>query len=240
MRYGSFSFVVTLIMAAQIAHANDVIKAPAKVEVKAGRIAKVKVETAGKRVVWVNPQPDLMDLETMADDGKSIIIAVDQSVPNGTLFRIYCYTSIGDVPSPPVVVTIQVHNQKPIPPPPNPDPPVPPKPDPPKPDPPKPSKAWLIIVEETANATTTRARIMGDIVLQTYIRNKGWSVRVTDQNAVDENGKTPADLAPYIDRSKGKSLPQMYLVDQDGRVLIEEALPPSPADILVALKKVGG
>lgn len=236
MRYSFVGVIALLVMPAFSEGAfpdeAPVIKAPDKVTVKAGRIAKIKVETTGKKVAWINPQSDLMDLETMTEDGKTIILAVDQSVPHNTVFKIFCYTAAGDLPSQPVIILILVQNQRVIPPP-------PPNPDPPTPNPPL-NKGWLIIIEETANATTTRAKLLSDIALQTYLKEKAWTVRISDQNAVDEFGNVTTDLAPYIERSKGKTLPQMYLVDQAGNVRLETSLPASPADVLQVLKKAGG
>jgi hypothetical protein len=65
---------------------------------------------------------------------------------------------------------------------------------------------------------------------------------LADQNVID--GKTklpPAKLVPYLNRAKGKSLPQLYLIDAaSGDVAFEGPAPDSPAEFLKLLDKVGG
>ena len=118
-----------------------------------------------------------------------------------------------------------------------------PKPDPgpgPKPNPKPIAKAWVVIVEETAEAREGRGKMVTDKDLHGYITGKGWKLRMTDKDVVDANGKTPTDLAPYVARAKSKGLPFFCVVDQDGTIRTEGALPETAADLLDALKKVGG
>lgn len=116
-----------------------------------------------------------------------------------------------------------------------------PKPDPgPKPNPKPIAKAWVVIVEETAEAREGRGKMVTDKDLHGYISGKGWKLRMTDKDVVDANGKTPADLAPYVARAKSKGLPFFCVVDQDGTIRTEGVLPETAADLLDALKKVGG
>ncbi len=122
--------------------------------------------------------------------------------------------------------------------------PVPPNPGPgpqPGPLPPAPiTRAWVVVVEETEDAAAERGRLMADRAIRDYLGAKGWKVRVVDKDVRDRDGNPPADVRPYLERSKGKKLPQVYIVDQDGNVRHEGALPLDPSDLLAMLKKIGG
>ena len=65
---------------------------------------------------------------------------------------------------------------------------------------------------------------------------------LADQNVID--GKTkqpPTKLTPYLNRAKGKALPQLYLIDAaTGDVAYEGPAPESPAELLKILDRVGG
>jgi hypothetical protein len=144
-------------------------------------------------------------------------------------------------------VTVVIGEPPPPVPPPPPGPPVPPGPGPtpPPPTPPDPApvpvaKAWVVIIEETADALPERGRWLGDPELRKYVAAKGWRFRVADKDTKDKEGNTPADLKPYIERAAGKGYPQVYVVDQDGKVRHEGPLPKTPADLLTTLKKIGG
>ncbi len=96
------------------------------------------------------------------------------------------------------------------------------------------------MVEETSAATADRGRFLSDPGLQQYLGAKHWTTRIADKDTRDANGKTPADLKPYFERAAGKSLPRMYLVDDQGVLRIEGAVPSTPAELLDLLRKVGG
>lgn len=118
--------------------------------------------------------------------------------------------------------------------------PTPPKP----PDPPGPVnpvvKGWVVIIEETVDLAESRGRLFANADLSAYLNAKKWSLRTADKDARDSEGNVPKDLKPFIDRATGKGYPQLYVVDQDGGVRHEGALPKEPADILAILKKIGG
>lgn len=120
--------------------------------------------------------------------------------------------------------------------------PVPPGPGPqPGPLPPSPiTRAWVVVVEETEDAAAERGRLLADRSIRDYLTTKGWKTRVVDKDVRDRDGNPPADVRPYLERSRGKKLPQLYIVDQDGGVRHEGALPLDPADLLSLLKKIGG
>lgn len=117
----------------------------------------------------------------------------------------------------------------------------PPKPDP-KPDP-KPvveGKRWILIIEETADATASRGKLVTDPVLFARINDRGHVWRIADVNVVDAGGKPPVDLKPYIDRAAGKKLPRLFIVAPDGTVLVDEPCPVDAAGVLALLTKAGG
>lgn len=117
-----------------------------------------------------------------------------------------------------------------------------PKPDPPKPDP-KPvveGKRWLLIIEETADATPSRGKLLTDAVLFDRIKEKGHVFRVADVDVKDANGNVPADLKPYIERSTGKKLPRLFIVAPDGTVLTDEPCPTGAAEVVELLRRAGG
>ena len=67
---------------------------------------------------------------------------------------------------------------------------------------------------------------------------------VVDQNV--KEGKTnlpPAKLVPYLNRARGKSLPQVYLVDvETGDVVLEREIPATltAGEFLKLTQEVGG
>lgn len=126
---------------------------------------------------------------------------------------------------------------------PKPDPDPGPKPDPkpdPDPTPVPPAKAWVVVVEETSDAAAERGKILTDKNLSEYVKGKGWKVRVVDKDVKDSQGQVPADLRPYFALAGGKQLPQMFIVDQDGKVRFQGLAPKTAAEVLAILKKVGG
>lgn len=117
----------------------------------------------------------------------------------------------------------------------------PPEPDP-KPEPkPYVGKFRMVVIEETEQAANNRGQFFADADLQAYLAAKlSGKARIADQNVVDPTGKPPRDLVPYLERAKGKPLPQVYLVGDDGTILYEGDLPKTPAELLATLRKVGG
>lgn len=124
--------------------------------------------------------------------------------------------------------------------------PVPPKPVPPDPVPvppvPTEGKRWLLVIEETSDANwqARRGILVTDVPLHDRIKEKGHDWKLVDKDIKDTSGKTPLDLKPYIDRSAGKPLPWVFIVDGNGKVWSDEAYPGTPAKLLEKLKGVGG
>ena len=124
-----------------------------------------------------------------------------------------------------------------------PQPPPNPKPDPkpdPKPEPFGPSKLFLLVVEETEEAVPGRGAYFTDKALSARIKDKQHTWRVVDKDVKDSTGKVPADLAPYFAKIQGKKLPQVLLVDPQGKTRFAGDLPETPALLLEQILKVGG
>ncbi len=133
---------------------------------------------------------------------------------------------------------VTIEGESPIPIPPDPKP-VPPDP---KPLPPVPvlAKAWVVIVEETNEATGKRGEFLNNKLLQDFIRAKQWKVRIADKDGRDKDGNFPNDVRPWLKRAEGRPLPQFFLIDEKGRVRHEGKLPPSPLQLLEELKRASG
>lgn len=120
-----------------------------------------------------------------------------------------------------------------------------PPPDPkPQPNPaPQPfaGKWRILIVEETADAANNRGAFLSDKELNDYIHAKCSSKpRIVDQDVKDATGKPPKDMVPWLNLAKGKRLPQLYVVADDGNILWQGDLPNTPAATLAVLKAIGG
>lgn len=130
--------------------------------------------------------------------------------------------------------------------PPEPKPPEPPGPKPPEPPvPPKPpaqQRLWLIVIEETGEATKGRGVFFADAALHQRIKDKGHRFRVVDKDVKDAGGQTPADVRPYVEhaRSSSAKLPRLYLVTTAGDVLFAGDVPSTPAALVALLEKHGG
>lgn len=117
-----------------------------------------------------------------------------------------------------------------------------PNPDPPKPNPPVPpesGKVWIIVIEETKDASASRGVLMTEKSLSDYVKSKGHTVIVADKDIVDKSGETPKSLHPYIVYAKAEGLPMAFFVNESGDVLYKGSVPETPAKFLDLLKKVG-
>lgn len=120
--------------------------------------------------------------------------------------------------------------------------PVPPIPDPPVP--PKPvdeSKLFVVVIEETVDASAGRGAMFADTDLAARMREKGHKWRVADQHVKSADGKNPPeDLKGYLDAAKGKPLPQVFLVTPKAELRYQGPLPKDAAGVAELLKKHGG
>ncbi len=142
-------------------------------------------------------------------------------------------------------VTVVNGGSDPAPQPPAPQPPAPqPNPNPrPNPKPVGPVKVKAVIVEETADLAAARSRFVGDAKIQERWKANGHpGFTVLDKDTKDgATNATPAAAKPYIDRAKGKGLPQLYLMNaQTGDLLYEGPAFDDPAVFLAVVEKIGG
>ena len=121
-------------------------------------------------------------------------------------------------------------------------PPEPPTPNPPVPDPAPttPAKLILLVIEETSDAAATRGALFTDATLAKRMQDKGHRWRVVDKDVVGSDGKTPADLLRFMELAKAKKLPQVFLVDEDGKVRFQGDMPSKASDVISLLSKFGG
>ena len=129
---------------------------------------------------------------------------------------------------------------------------VPPQPSPgPTPPAPAPKPAPLgpgaklkaVIVEETEVAAVARSTWFESPELASRWKANGWPPAVIlDQNVKDPaTGLPPASAKAYLARAAGKSLPQLYLVNQStGDVLYEGPAYQSPAELAKIIDSIMG
>lgn len=130
-------------------------------------------------------------------------------------------------------------------PPPDPEPRPDPRPDPqPEPEPePGPVVAgplYVVVIEETADAVAERGLFFGSGPLAALMKAKGHKWRVVDKDVQDASGKPPADVARFLEVARGKAMPQLFLVTQQGQTAYAGDLPKTPADLISLLQKYGG
>lgn len=124
-----------------------------------------------------------------------------------------------------------------------PDPIPDPKPDPkPDPDPkPQPAKvaAYLVIIEESKDATARRGALFADAtvagLLKSYKR-----FTVVDKDVKNAAGEVPPDLKTYLAKAAEKQLPYCFAVDDAGWAVYEGAMPATKQEVIDLLKKTLG
>lgn len=221
--------------------AGQSVKLPEEVRADPGTLAVVEAQTDCKELRWLplDPGLSLIPSDLLKDSRKAVVMA-----GRAGRYRLLSYGALGDRASPPATCLVVVGDTPPAPPGPSPGPAPGPSPGPtpvPPPAPPAPlTKLHLLLVEETADAAAGRGKYLSDPALRARVKAKGHNLRVIDKDVTDASGKPPRDLAPYLERARGKGFPQLYLVNQDGRVLYEGALPPTPEELLKLLDKIGG
>lgn len=117
---------------------------------------------------------------------------------------------------------------------PEPEPQPEPEPEPPVPDAPK----TVIWIEESASRTPSQAAAIIDKQIRQAIEKSGWRLRIVDKDIVDENGKPPVELAPYLDSAKSAGLPRLFIL-ADGKELFAGAVPEDTAGFVSLLRKFG-
>lgn len=124
---------------------------------------------------------------------------------------------------------------------PGPQPKPEPQPDPkPKPDPnpqPVPQKLACVVVEESKARTPEQGIVLASPKVRALF--KGSDFRIYDPVADSGQWRVPpTDLAPYVERAKGKTLPQVYLVDEKGIIRYENGLPKTVADFEALVESI--
>jgi len=120
--------------------------------------------------------------------------------------------------------------------------PVPPGPEPP----PNPdnedkikAKMWgYVLIEETKDALNNRGQIMREV--HTFCQENKIKWREADKDVVDKDGNPPKDLVTYLDKSKKKGVPVLFIVGMNGEPLYEGARPDNAAEFIKLLKTHGG
>ena len=100
--------------------------------------------------------------------------------------------------------------------------------------------AFLVIIEETGEATANRGALFASPKLAARLKEKKIGWRVADQNVVDATGKPPSDLVPYLAKAKGKPLPQLFFVAANGKLIYQGDLPKDVDGLLELLGRYGG
>lgn len=208
------------------------LEVPMKVIGPANDWITVTATTEGKTVRWYSADAGLKVFPTeLLKDTKTAVVS---SQKPGT-YRLVAYTAINGEPTVAVTCFVVVGDGGQVP---TPEPTPTPTPQP-EPKPPI-VKAWFVVVEETSESKSNRGVYLTNKALQAFFKEKAWSVSIVDKDVKDASGKTASDLKPLVDRATkpGKTLPQMFLVDQDGHVRLEGAVPDSPDALLNILKGV--
>lgn len=196
----------------------------------AGRMVRLRAagDVRDAALIWDVSDEEALDLEEVGD---RLLLTGPKGVYKVKLRAVRLVGGKATVETARVTVTIGEGKPDPVPPGPRPGPQPPPAPL---------RQLWMIWVEETADATKDRGKLLSDKALNDRVRAKGHRWRVVDKDAVNSDGRPPADLAPWIERGKKAGLPRLYLVDQDGRILDEGPAPKDAAEALKRVEKVGG
>lgn len=121
---------------------------------------------------------------------------------------------------------------------------IPTPPDPPPTPTPTPTPAsgpfWLLVIEETGEASGARGDFFANKELRSRIVTKSHKYRVADKDVKGRDGKPPPDMAPWLDRTKGKKLPWLYIIDAKGNIAFDAEMVRTPADLIKLLDKLGG
>jgi hypothetical protein len=109
----------------------------------------------------------------------------------------------------------------------------------PRPEPqPGPGPKTVIWIEESGQRTPQQAAAIIDKNVRAAIDAARWTLRVTDVDVVDESGRPPADLAPYLERARHAGLPWMVILE-DGREVYTGKAPPDLPSLVILLRRYG-
>ncbi len=109
----------------------------------------------------------------------------------------------------------------------------------PQPDPdPNPTAVYGVIIEERSDRTQLspqRAMIFENKSIRDLFSEGAFQVR--DDDVLNEDGQTPADIKPYIDRARTVGFPTLFLVNAQGDVLFEGILPKDVPETIKLIRK---
>lgn len=193
---------------------------PTFVVVRADTTAKtVKLKVVGDAVSYADSNGKIVVVSPTAEGKGSVSVIGVAASETG---------EISDIVE--LVVTTEDTRPKPTP-----KPPVPPVP-----DVNTPSKLFLVVIEETEAAVAERGTFFANKALATQMKDKGHKWRVVDQNVTGQDGKPPADVVPFLKAATGKTLPQLFLVDEKGKTRFSGDMPSNPTELGKLLIQYGG
>lgn len=130
--------------------------------------------------------------------------------------------------------------------------PVPPTPVPPDPTPPTPptpvveGKRALLIIRESADSTPAVARMITNLrnpPNSDYLKSKGHTLAVLDDDSVDADGKPSAIVEAWRPQFAGMTLPVLFVIDPNGNKLVAKQSISATAtadEVMKILKANGG
>jgi len=110
----------------------------------------------------------------------------------------------------------------------------------PEPDKWEPSPLIVLVIEETAEAASGRGAFFTDSALSARMKEKGHKFRVVDKDVIGPDGQPPEDLKRFLELTKNKKLPQVFLVDPKGKTRYQGDCPNKASELLSLMGKVGG
>lgn len=209
------------------------VELPKEVRGRAGAFISVPARTVDSTVSWFSADPGLdVFPSTLLRDTKTAVVI---SMRPGK-YRLFAVSAKEGIPSPFAVCVVVVEGDTP-----GPTPGPGPQPGP-TPDPfvPTTGPLYVVIIEETGEAAAERGRLFADPTIAARFREKGHRFRVVDKDVIGVDGQPPADVRRFLDSARGKKLPQVFLVDKEGRTVVSGDLPTTPSGLLELIQKAGG
>jgi hypothetical protein len=97
----------------------------------------------------------------------------------------------------------------------------------------------LIWIEETADRTPEQAQAIVNPDIREALRDAGWSLRVADVDVVDELGRVPVELEPYITAARRDGLPRLFAVNAHGAEVFAGKAPDDIVAFQAILRQLG-
>lgn len=100
-----------------------------------------------------------------------------------------------------------------------------------------PEQLWGIVIHESSQASAEKAIVLSSQRIRDALSGR-W--RIADKDVVDQGGRVPADLAPWLDKAKDKSLPYLFLIGPTGVIYHEGPLPLTVDGVLELIDRLKG